>query len=156
MSYDYDLTVSMVLASLRTAILTASRYISQFKQAYPEIWSLFMYFLVLYVSAKLVLRMARMIYRTFVNTIKLVIFLAAVAVAIQLWNNKPELAELVPQIQYTLIQLYRLLKMIVTFLAGTLTRFDWRNFSKVDLDRLLDSLKATRSQFETLFQLRLD
>ncbi|KAG7867860.1 hypothetical protein KL918_002457 [Ogataea parapolymorpha] len=69
MSYDYDLTVSMVLASLRTAILTASRYISQFKQAYPEIWSLFMYFLVLYVSAKLVLRMARMIYRTASNPV---------------------------------------------------------------------------------------
>ncbi|KAG7925859.1 hypothetical protein KL925_004269 [Ogataea polymorpha] len=156
MSYEYDLTVSMVLASLRTAVLTASGYISQFKQAYPEIWSLFMYLVVLYVSAKLVLRIARMIYRTFVNTMKLVICLAIVAVAIQLWNNKPALAELVPQIQYTLIQLSHLLKMMVTFLAGTLTEFDWRNFSKVDIDRLLDSLRATRGQFETLFQLRLD
>ncbi|KAG7888064.1 hypothetical protein KL936_004082 [Ogataea polymorpha] len=156
MSYEYDLTVSMVLASLRTAVLMASGYISQFKQAYPEIWSLFLYLVVLYVSAKLVLRIARMIYRTFVNTMKLVICLAIVAVAIQLWNNKPALAELVPQIQYTLIQLSHLLKMMVTFLAGTLTEFDWRNFSKVDIDRLLDSLRATRGQFETLFQLRLD
>ncbi|KAG7696043.1 hypothetical protein KL930_003711 [Ogataea haglerorum] len=156
MSSDYDLTVSMVLASLRAAVVTASGYISRFKQAYPEIWSLFMCVLVLYVGAKLVLRMARMIYRTLVSAIKLVLFLAVVAVAIHLYNNKPGLSELVPQIQYTLIQLYHLLKMLVALVAGTLARYDWKNLSKADLDRLLDSLKAMRGQFETLFQLRLN
>ncbi|KAH3667280.1 hypothetical protein OGAPHI_002929 [Ogataea philodendri] len=152
MSTEYDVAKSFVLATLKTIVVTTTHYVTQFKDNYPNAWSWLVYLLVLYVTYRLLVGAVRFVYRTIVNIVKLAILIVVVAVAINIWITKPKPADWIPQIQYALVQLYHFSKLLLVYVTGVVRSLDWKSLSQSDFDSFLESLSATRSRLETLWQ----